>query len=206
VRVVAVQAAVCSPYAGGSSPAGAVTTLADGIAVKRPGELTGPIVAQWVDEIVTVDESAIADAMVVLMDRAKLYVEGAGAVGVAAVQSGVVTPAGDATTCVVVSGGNVDLGVVPGLIRRHETEAGRRLVIFARIDDRPGSLVRFLSVFAAAGANLIEIEHQREGVDLAVRQTGVHASFEVRGADHAENVIAAAHAAGYADLRVERVR
>jgi threonine dehydratase len=92
---------------------------------------------------------------------------------------------------------------VPGLIRRHETEAGRRLVVFARIDDRPGSLVRLLSAFAAAGANLVEVQHQREGVNLHVRQTGVHATFEVRGADHARAVITAARAAGYPDLKVE---
>ena len=126
--------------------------------------------------------------MVLLMDRAKLYVEGAGAVGVAAVCAGLVAPAASGTTCVVLSGGNVDLGIVPGLIRRHETKAGRRLVVFARIDDRPGSLVRLLGEFAAAGANLVEVEHQREGVDLHVRETGVHATFEVRSRDHAARV------------------
>lgn len=203
VRVIGVQAEVCSPYAGGGSPTGAVLTLADGIAVKRPGELTGPLVERWLDDVVAVDEDAIADAMVMLMERAKLYVEGAGAVGVAAVASGVVEPPAIGTTCVVLSGGNVDLGVVPGLIRRHETEAGRRLVTFARIEDRPGSLVRFLGAFAAAGANLIEVEHQREGVDLHVRQTGVHATFEVRSAEHARQVVAAVTAAGYAGLRVD---
>jgi threonine dehydratase len=203
VRVVGVQAQVCAPYAGGASPSGPVLTLADGSAVKRPGVITGPLVHQWVDEVVSVDEDAIADAMVMLMDRAKLYVEGAGAVGVAAIASETVVPERSGTTCVVLSGGNVDLGVVPGLIRRHETEAGRRLVVFARIDDRPGSLVRLLGVFAAAGANLVEVQHQREGVNLHVRETGVHATFEVRGADHAGLVLAAARDAGYPDLRVE---
>ena len=77
VRVIGVEASVCAPYAGGATPAGPVVTLADGIAVKHPGELTAPLIAEWVDEIVTVDEDAIADAMVLLMDRAKLYVEGA---------------------------------------------------------------------------------------------------------------------------------
>lgn len=206
VRVVGVQADVCSPYAGGPSPTGPVLTLADGIAVKTPGAITAPLVARWIDEIVTVDEDAIADAMVMLMDRSKLYVEGAGAVGVAAVQSARTRVATAGTTCIVLSGGNVDLGVVPGLIRRHETEAGRRLVLFARIEDRPGSLVRFLGVFAAAGANLVEVQHQREGVDLHVRQTGVHATFEVRGAEHARAVIAAARDDGYTDLRVETPR
>ena len=129
VRMVGVQASVCAPYAGDAVAEGPVLTLADGIAVKYPGRVTGPLVERWVDEIVTVDEDSIADAMVLLMDRAKLYVEGAGAVGVAALLSGVVTPAATGTTCVVISGGNVDLGVVPSLIRRHENQAGRRLSI-----------------------------------------------------------------------------
>ena len=87
----------------------------------------------------------------------------------------------------MLSGGNVDLGVVPGLIRRHETTAGRRLVVFTKIDDRPGGLVKLLSVFADNGANLIDVEHHREGVNLSVRQTGVHATFEVRGPEHADD-------------------
>ena len=146
VRVIGVQAAACAPYAGGTPADGPVLTLADGIAVKYPGELTGPLVERWVDEVVTVDEDAIADAMVLLMDRAKLYVEGAGAVGVAALLSGAVRPSATGSTCVVLSGGNVDLGVVPSLIRRHENSAGRRLSVVARIDDRPGSLARLLDV------------------------------------------------------------
>ena len=87
VRVIGVQAERCAPYAGEEPSTGPIVTLADGIAVKRPGQLTGPLVERWIDDVVTVHEDAIADAMVFLMDRAKLYVEGAGAVGVAAVQS-----------------------------------------------------------------------------------------------------------------------
>jgi threonine dehydratase len=197
IRVVGVQATACSPFAGDRVATGAVATLADGIAVKHPGKFTRPLVEQWVDEIVTVSEDAIADAMVLPMERAKLYVEGAGAVGVAALMSGVVRPVTGGHTCVVLSGGNVDLGVVPGLIRRHETTAGRRLVVFTKIDDRPGGLVKLLSVFADNGANLIDVEHYREGVNLSVRQTGVHATFEVRGPDHAKTVVEAARAAGF---------
>jgi threonine dehydratase len=197
VRVVGVQASVCAPYAGGAVTEGAVLTLADGIAVKHPGVVTGPLVSEWVDEIVTVDEEAIADAMVLLMERAKLYSEGAGAVGVGALLSGAIRPAEAGATCVVVSGGNVDLGVVPGLIRRHENQAGRRLSITARIDDRPGGLAKLLTVFADGGANLIEVEHIREGLDLHVRETGIHATFEVRGRDHSQRLVEAARSAGY---------
>jgi threonine dehydratase len=197
VRVIGVQAAVCAPYAGSSPADGPVVTLADGIAVKYPGELTGPLVERWVDEVVTVDEDAIADAMVLLMDRAKLYVEGAGAVGVAALLSRAVTPATDGSTCVVLSGGNVDLGVVPSLIRRHENSAGRRLSVVARIDDRPGSLAHLLAVFADGGADLIEVQHVREGLELHVRETGIHATFAVRSADQAVALIDSARASGY---------
>jgi threonine dehydratase len=197
VRVVGVQAAVCAPYAGGTAPDGPVFTLADGIAVKYPGAVTGPLVARWVDEIVTVDEESIADAMVLLMDRAKLYAEGAGAVGVAALLSGAIVPGAAGSTCVVISGGNVDLGVVPSLIRRNENQAGRRLSVVARIDDRPGGLAKLLTVFADGGADLIEVEHIREGLDLHVRETGIHATFEVRGAAQAHRLLDSARAAGY---------
>jgi threonine dehydratase len=203
VRVIGVQAAACAPYAGRPAPLGPVTTLADGIAVKSPGRITGPLIERWLDGVVVVEEDSIADAMVLLMERAKLYVEGAGAVGVAALLSGAITPATAGSTCVVLSGGNVDLGVVPGLIRRHEHQAGRRLGVFARIDDRPGSLARFLTAFADAGANLIEVEHAREGLDLHVRETGVHATFEVRSRDHAAVVLDAVRRAGYEALVVE---
>jgi len=197
VQIIGVQAAVCAPYLGADVPEGPVLTLADGIAVKYPGEITGPLVRSWVDEIVAVDEGAIADAMVLLMGRAKLYAEGAGAVGVAALISGAVVPDKDGVTCIVVSGGNVDLGVVPGLIRRNENQAGRRLAIFARIDDRPGGLAKLLTVFADGGADLIEVEHVREGLDLQVRETGIHATFEVRSRAQAETIVESARAAGY---------
>ena len=203
VRVVGVQAEACAPYAGQQPPGGPITTLADGIAVKAPGAITRPLVERWLDDVVTVDEDTIADAMVFLMQRAKLVVEGAGAVGVGALLAATITPSDTGTTCVVLSGGNVDLGVVPGLIRRHESEAGRRLIVFARIDDRPGGLVALLQAFADTGANLIEVQHVREGLDLHVRESGVRASFEVRGRHHADAVLHAAREAGF-DVAVER--
>jgi threonine dehydratase len=198
VEVIGVQIAACAPYAHRAPPTGPVVTLADGIAVKRPGEITRPLIEQWLDEVVVVEENAVADAMVLLMERAKFFVEGAGAVGVAALLSGQTAPSATGTTCVVLSGGNVDLGLVPGLIRRHETQAGRRLILFARISDRPGGLARLLTLFAEHGANLVEVEHVREGVDLHVRETGVQVVLEVRGRGHAESVIRAATDAGYA--------
>ncbi|MSO58765.1 MAG: pyridoxal-phosphate dependent enzyme [Ilumatobacteraceae bacterium] len=197
IRIIGVQVAVCAPYAGQPAADGPITTLADGIAVKKPGEITRPLIERYVDDIVIVQEDDIADAMMMLMERAKLYVEGGGAVGVAALLSGVVKPSDLGTTCVVLSGGNVDLGVVPGLIRRHETDAGRRLILFVRIADRPGGLAQLLTLFAQVGANLIEVEHVRDGVDLHVRETGVQVVLEIRGPEQEARVIAAAQNAGY---------
>lgn len=197
VRVIGVQVRACAPYAGAPPADGPIVTLADGIAVKEPGEFTRPIIEKWVDDIVVVEEDLVADAMVLLMDRAKLYVEGGGAVGVSALLSKQVTPSSNGTTCVVLSGGNVDLGLVPNLIRRHETQAGRRLILFVRISDRPGGLAGLLTLFAQAGANLIEVEHVREGVDLHVRETGVQVVLEIRSREHAAAVIAAATSGGY---------
>ena len=197
IKVIGVQISSCAPYIYGKAPLGPVPTLADGIAVKVPGDVTAPLIEKWVDEIVDVDEDSVADAMMLLLERSKLFVEGGGAVGVSALIAGRVKPAERGTTCVVLSGGNADLGLLTGLVRRHETNSGRRLIVFARISDRPGGLARLLTVFAQYGANLIEVEHVREGVDLHVRETGVQVVLEVRGRDHTETLIAAAKAEGY---------
>ena len=197
IKVIGVQISSCAPYIYGTAPLGPVPTLADGIAVKVPGDVTAPLIEKWVDEIVDVDEDSVADAMMLLLERSKLFVEGGGAVGVSALITGRIKPAERGTTCVVLSGGNADLGLLTGLVRRHETNSGRRLIVFARISDRPGGLARLLTMFAQHGANLIEVEHVREGVDLHVRETGVQVVLEVRGRDHTETLIAAAKAEGY---------
>lgn len=203
IRVIGVQVRACAPYAGSPPPDGPIVTLADGIAVKMPGVFTRPLIERYVDEIVVVEEDLVADAMVLLMDRGKLYVEGGGAVGVSALMSGQVKPAQTGTTCVVLSGGNVDLGLIPGLIRRNETKAGRRLILFVRISDRPGGLARLLTLFAETGANLVEVEHVREGVSLHVRETGIQAVLEVRSREQADEVLAAVRKAGYEADEVE---
>jgi len=172
-------------------------TIADGIAVKHPGELTGPLLDEWLDDRVTVGEDDIAEAMVILMEKAKLVVEGAGAVGVAALLAGAVAPAPEGQTCVVLSGGNVDAGLLAVVARRHETEAGRRLALFTRVPDRPGALAKLLDVVAATGANIVDVAHMREGVDLHVRETAVQLVLETRGREHAEAVREAVAEAGY---------
>jgi threonine dehydratase len=203
IRVIGVQVRACAPYAGSPPPDGPIVTLADGIAVKTPGDFTRPLIERYVDEIVVVEEDLVADAMVLLIDRGKLYVEGGGAVGVSALMSGQVKPPKSGTTCIVLSGGNVDLGLLPGLIRRHETKAGRRLILFVRISDRPGGLARLLTLFAETGANLVEVEHVREGVSLHVRETGVRAVLEVRSRESADEVLRVVRAAGYEADEVE---
>ena len=204
IRVIGVQVSACAPYAHLPAPEGPVVTLADGIAVKKPGAVTRPIIEEFVDDVVVVEEDDVADAMILLMERGKLLVEGGGAVGASALMRGLVRPATDGVTCVVLSGGNVDLGLLPGLVRRHETQAGRRLLLFARIPDRPGGLANLLTLLAAQGANLIEVEHVREGVDLHVRETGVQIVLETRGAEHADTVVNAARSAGYEVEELER--
>ena len=202
VEIVGVQAQVVAAYppslaAGHPVEIEGATTIADGIALKRPGEITFPLVRDWVDAVVTVAEDDIADAMVLLLERAKLVVEGGGAVGVAALLTGATSAAERGTTCIVLSGGNVDAGLLASVTRLHESRSGRRLVLFTRVADRPGGLASLLAAVSAAGANLIGVEHVREGVPLHVRETGVRLVLETRGPEHAEAVLAAVRAAGY---------
>jgi threonine dehydratase len=171
--------------------------LADGIAIKHPGEITGPLLERLLDQLVTVDEDAIAEAIMLLLERTKLVVEGAGAVGVAALRHGVVEPAGSGTTVVILSGGNIDAGVLADIARHHETEHGRRLRVFTTISDEPGSLAALLTKLAEGGANLIDVAHVREGVGLSVGETGVELVMETRGPDHAERLLELISQSGY---------
>jgi threonine dehydratase len=211
IEVIGVQVAACAPMqgslaAGRPVPVRSALTIADGIAVKRPGELTLSLIDRWVDQMVTVEEDEVAEAMVFLLERAKLVVEGAGAVGAAALLSGRLSgsPTPDGTTIVVLSGGNVDAGLLAEVARRHESQAGRRLVLLARLPDRPGSLARLLALVGEQGANLLDVEHIREGFDLHVRETAVQLVLETRGLAHAERVTEAVRAAGYDEPRALR--
>jgi threonine dehydratase len=206
VRVVGVQVDTVAAYpaslkAGHPIAVASALTIADGIAVKRPGDLTLQLIDRWLDDVVTVPEDEVAEAMVLLMEKAKLVVEGAGAVGVAALLGGEVRAAARGTTCVVLSGGNVDAGLLATVARRHETEMGRRLVLLTRVPDRPGSLARLLDCVAAAGANLVEVSHLREGIDLHVRETAVQLTIETRSREHADAVVTAVREAGYGVTR-----
>jgi len=202
VTVVGVQVAACAPVATAHVDPDALApqtrpTIADGIAVKRPGALTLPLVRRWVDEMCVVEEDDVAEAMVWLLERSKLVVEGAGAVGVAALLVGATAPAADGSTLVVLSGGNVDAGLLSLVAQRHETGAGRRLRVVTRISDRPGGLAALLTLVADAGANVRSVDHVREAVSLHVRQTGVELLLETRGADHAREILQTLQRAGY---------
>ena len=201
-RVVGVQSDACAPYPPSLEahrPIGArsANTICDGIAVKRPGELTLPLVSEHVDEVVTVSDDDVAQAMVLLLERSKLVVEGAGAASVAALLAGKVKPPTEGEVCAVLSGGNVDAARLVECIRLGETAAGRRLVFSTVVPDRPGALERLLHTVAAEAANVLDVVHVREGVDLHVRETGIRLVLQTDGPDHGERVIAAVREQGF---------
>ena len=196
-RVIDVQIEGCDPYVSGTIPTESITTLADGIAVKQPGAITKPLIERWVDDIVSVEENLVADALVMLMERSKLVVEGGGAVGLSALMADKVDLSRTGSTCIVLSGGNVDMGLIPNLVRRHETSMGRRLRIAARLPDRPGALVGLMKVCAEVGANIIELQHVREGIELHVRETMIQLVLETRGNDHADEIVSRLEGLGY---------
>jgi len=212
-RVIAVQASACAPFAGSvergaSLSVPAQATIADGIAVRSPGHVTLPLVSRYARQLLAVDDDDIAEAVVRLFESAKLVVEGAGAVGAAALlrgalDLGIAGDIGDAGTVVVVlSGGNIDPGVFGDAIRRHEVKVGRRLVFVARIDDRPGALVGLLTGIAELGANVLDINHQREGIELPFGKTAVQLVVQTRDRAHGDAVLGWSRDAGFDIARV----
>jgi threonine dehydratase len=202
VEIVGVQAAACAPYPesmrrGEPIEAKSVLTIADGIAIKRPGGVPLAILSELLDGMVVVGEDETAAAMALLMERCKLVVEGAGAVSIAALLGGGTKPASDGVTVAVLSGGNIDAGLLAAIARRHETESGRRLVMLTRVSDRPGGLARLLVTVAGTGANLVDVSHVREGLDLHVRETAIELVVETRGRDHADRVLKTLNDEGY---------
>jgi threonine dehydratase len=197
VKIVGVQAETCAPFAGGGEPG---HTIADGIAVKKPGELTRRILADRLDEIVTVSDREIAQAIVLLLERVKLVVEGAGAASVAAVLGGKLRGSGPA--CALLSGGNIDATLLIEIARHGLTQAGRFLVIRAKIDDRPGALARLLGLIADERVNVLSVEHHREGIDLPVIGTEVELTLATRDEEHCDELLERLAEWGYATERV----
>jgi threonine dehydratase len=207
-RVVGVQAEACAPYIDSLAahrPIGArsANTICDGIAVKRPGDFTLPLVERYVDEVVTVSDDEVAEAMVLLLERSKLVVEGAGAVAVAALMQGRVEAPAEGEICAVLSGGNVDASLLSECIRLGETAAGRRMVLSTVVPDRPGALAGLLRVVADHGGNVVDVEHLRDGLDIHLRETAVKLVLQTRGPDSNQEILAAARAEGFS-VRVER--
>jgi threonine dehydratase len=175
--------------------------IADGIAVKRPGELTGRILEALLSDLVTVSAEEISRAMVLLVERTKLLVEGAGAVGVAALLSGKVEGAGPAA--VVLSGGNIDASTLITVMRHGLSSAGRFLALRTRLPDRPGELLKLLGLVAQERVNVVDIAHRREGVDLEVGETEVELTLATRDEAHCVQLVETMRSWGY---RVERLR
>lgn len=205
-RVVGVQAEgaasmVASLRAGRPVRLAALHTIADGIAVRTPSELTFRLVQAHVDEVVTVSDEEISRAVLALLERAKAVVEPAGAAPLAAVLAGKV--AGDDPVACVLSGGNVDSRLLIKLIDHGLSVAGRYLVLRVVLDDRPGALARLTSAVAAMGLNVLSVEHHREGLALPLEQVEVLLTLETRDPEHRDEVVRALASAGH---RVELLR
>jgi threonine dehydratase len=198
VRVVGVQAHTCAPLAGREEQG---FTIAEGIAVKKPGELTTAILRDALDEIVTVTDEEISEAIVLLLERAKLVVEGAGAAPVAALLAGRVP--GDGVAVPILSGGNIDATLLISVMRHGLTLAGRYLVVRTRLADRPGELIKLLSLVAEEHGNVVSVEHHREGMDVPVTESEVELTLAMRDQDHCRALMDAMTRWGYP---VERVR
>ncbi len=200
VRVVGVQAAEAAAYpeslrTGAPVALERMTTMADGIAVARPGDVPFAAVQEHVDEVVTVSEDSMSRALVLLLERAKMVVEPSGAAAVAAVMD---DPQRWETPMVaVLSGGNVDPLLLGNLIRHGLSSGGRYLNFGCVIPDRPGGLARLLAMLAEAGVNVLEVAHQRTSTRLHVGEVEVRLQLETRGADHAEAVLAKLHEHGF---------
>ena len=200
VEVVAAQAAGAAAFpasleAGEPVALASMTTMADGIAVGCPGEVTFRHVRDLVDRVVTVDDDALSRALLLSLERAKLVVEPAGAAALAAVME---DPTAFAPPVVVVlSGGNIDPLLLSKVVRHGLIAAGRFLSLRVRVPDRPGELARLLGVLAASGANVLDVEHQRTGRSLHLDEVEIGVELETRGGDHSEAVRAALGEASY---------
>ncbi|HUR63109.1 MAG TPA: threonine ammonia-lyase [Candidatus Thermoplasmatota archaeon] len=201
VKVIGVQAAGASTIApslekGRPVSLESVDTMADGIAVRNVGKVTWDIIRERVDQVVTVQESEIAAAILFLLERTKAVVEGAGAVTLAAAMHRKVNLEGR-TACAVVSGGNIDMTLVSRIIRMGLVKEGRIAVVRATISDRPGGLAEFLTQLAKLKASVIDLHHDRHRPGMSLNRTGVEVHVETRGPEHIEEIRKSLKASGY---------
>jgi threonine dehydratase len=189
VRVVGVQAGLQG------------WTIADGVAVKQLGEHTGAILDETLDDLVNVTDEEISEAIVLLLERSKLVVEGAGALGVAAILAG--KAGGEGPALALLSGGNIDPTVLISVMRHGLTLAGRYLVLRSRLQDRPGELIKLLTLVAQERANVISVEHHREGMDVPVTESEIELTLAMRDEHHCAVLLESLRSLGYG---VERLR
>ena len=175
-------------------------TIADGIKVKIPSDFTMPLLEGLLDDIVAVTDEEISEAIVLLLERAKLVVEGAGAVGVAALLAG--RAGGTGMAIPVLSGGNIDATMLISVMRHGLTSAGRYLVVRTHLADRPGELIKLLSLVAEERGNVISVEHHREGMDIPVSATEVELTLVTRDEEHCVRLLAAMAERGYSVARL----
>jgi threonine dehydratase len=205
VRVVGVQAENAAAYppslaAGEPTEIRMRPTIADGIAVGRPGVLNFAIIRELVDEIVTVSDDDTARALLMLLERAKLVVEPAGAVAVAAIITGKVRDPG--TTVAILSGGNIDPQVMERVISQGLAASDRYLKLSLTLPDRPGQLARIAELISDANANVIEVSHTRHGRGALLEEVVLELSLETRGPEHVQRVLDRLREADY-DPRVD---
>ncbi len=205
VRVIGVEAEA-APSARASLDAGRVVkiesteTIADGIAVKRVGDLTFPLIREYVDDVVVVTEEEIASAILLLLEREKTVAEGAGAVPLAAVMKGRIDAEEDDVAVLILSGGNIDVNQISRIIDRGLVSDGRLARLRVKVPDRPGSLAGLTRIVADLGANVMEIYHRRAFADISVGDVEIVMHLETRGREHVDEIIAGLQKAG---LRVE---
>jgi threonine dehydratase len=197
-RIVGVQAAAFAPLVGGHVGG---FTIAEGIAVKRPGELTSSILREVLDDIVTVTDEEISQAIVLLLERTKLVVEGAGAAPVAALLAD--RAGGSGTVVAVLSGGNIDPTLLISVMRHGLSLSGRYLVLRTRLPDRPGELIKLLALVAEEMGNVISVEHHREGMDMPVTESEIELTLMMRDQEHCTALVQALEAHGYPVERVQ---
>ena len=205
VRIIGVQAENAAAYPvsmtnGVATAIKILPTIADGIAVSKPGILNFEIIKDAVDEIITVSDDDIARAMLVLLERAKLVVEPAGAVAVAAIMTGQVKDAG--VTVAILSGGNIDPLVMERVISRGLAASDRYLKLRLLLPDRPGQLARIAELISEANANVVEVSHTRHGRNALISDVEIELSIETRGPEHVQRVLGHLIEAGY-DPRVD---
>lgn len=200
VRVIGVQASGAAGMKA-SLDAGCVTelrhakTFADGIAVKKPGELTFALCKQYLDEVVTVDDDEIAQAILFLMERGKMVAEGAGAVSVAAIMNKKFDVSGKVAA--VISGGNIDVTMLSRIIEKGLLRAGRVHKLRILMKDRPGQLEIVSRIIGSNGANVMAVHHDRTDVDLDIRDAILEITMETQDREHAGRIMAALREAGF---------